>query len=183
MSDPLQFEVFMRNYQNMVYGIACRLLADEAEAQDIAQEVFLRAYNHFEELRESPTVGGWLKTVTRNLCLSHITRRRSRWKLFSEFKREGDEGGERDYADTLEAPDTLTPALDTADQQALLAKSLEELPDAQRVPLVLYHFDDLSYEEIARQLNISLSKVKVDIHRGRQALRRKLSRHTELQLS
>jgi DNA-directed RNA polymerase specialized sigma24 family protein len=49
-------------------------------------------------------------------------------------------------------------------------------PPAQRVPLVLYHFEDMSYDEIARQLGISLSKVKVDIHRGREALRTKLQR-------
>ena len=79
MSDPLQFEAFMRDYQNMVFSTAYRLLADRAEAEDISQEVFLKAYTHFGDLQHSPTVGGWLKTVTRNLCLSHLTRRR--WRL------------------------------------------------------------------------------------------------------
>jgi RNA polymerase sigma-70 factor (ECF subfamily) len=50
MSDPLQFEAFMRDYQNMVFTTAYRLLGREAEAEDIAQEVFLKAYHHFAEL-------------------------------------------------------------------------------------------------------------------------------------
>ena len=70
----------MRDYQNMVFSTAYRLLADRAEAEDISQEVFLKAYRHFDDLCRSPTAGGWLKTVTRNLCLTHLTRRRSRWK-------------------------------------------------------------------------------------------------------
>ena len=53
----------MRDYQNMVFTTAFRLLGNEAEAEDIAQEVFLKAFQRFGELRESPTVGGWLKTV------------------------------------------------------------------------------------------------------------------------
>src|SRR5688572_22500634 len=67
MTDTEQFEVFMRNYQNMVFSTAIRLLANESEAQDISQEVFLKAFERFGDLRNSPTVGGWLKTVTTNL--------------------------------------------------------------------------------------------------------------------
>lgn len=178
MSDPLQFEAFIRDYQNMVFTTAYRLLADETEAQDIAQEVFLKAYDRFETLRLSPTLGGWLKTVTRNLCLTHLTRHRARWKLFSEFGRDSEEST-GDLAERLPAPDTLTASLDAADRAALLEQALDELPAGQRVPLVLFHFEDLSYEEIARELKVSIAKVKVDIHRGRQALRRKLERNPE----
>ena len=63
MTDTHQFEVFMRAYQDMVYTTAVRLLGNEAEAEDISQEVFLKAYERFDELSQSPTVGGWLKTV------------------------------------------------------------------------------------------------------------------------
>src|ERR1051325_10543932 len=72
MTDAEQFEAFMRNYQNMVFGTAMRLLANQSEAEDIAQEVFLKAYERFAELRDSPTVGGWLKTVARNMSLNHL---------------------------------------------------------------------------------------------------------------
>ena len=173
----------MRDYQNMVFTTAYRLLADEAESQDISQEVFLKAYERFDELRDSPTVGGWLKVVTRNLCLSHLRRHRSRWRLFSELagKREDDSCDEQ-YEEQFTSPDTPEPALASADQRALLAEALNKLPQDQRVPLVLFHIEEMSYKEIAKSLKISLSKVKVDIHRGRLALRHILNQYRECRM-
>ncbi|HOW64499.1 MAG TPA: RNA polymerase sigma factor [Candidatus Paceibacterota bacterium] len=171
MMDPQKFEVFMRNYQNLVFTTAVRLLGREAEAEDVTQEVFLRAYAHFDELEQSPTAGGWLKTVARNLCLNHLSRYRARWRFFSEFQSEDQEDEPMiDFA----APDVHEQTMDQADHRALLDEALQKLPAAQRVPLVLFHFENLAYEEIAAHLGISLSKVKTDIFRGREALRKKL---------
>lgn len=172
----------MRDYQNMVFSTAYRLLADRAEAEDISQEVFLKAYAHFGDLQQSKSVGGWLKTVTRNLCLSFLTRRRSRWKLFSEFDSEEDDGASR-FENTLSEPETTTQALDAADRREFLSVELDKLPRDQRVALVLYHFHDLSYEEIAAQLKVSLSKVRVDIHRARKTLRSRLERNQQTLLT
>ncbi len=169
----------MRNYQNMVFTTAFRLLGSEAEAEDIAQEVFLKAFERFDELGPSPTAGGWLKTVARNLSLNHLSRYRARWRFFSEFEKEGDEGHE-DFAANLPAPDTHDQTMETADQREILEDALQKLPPAQRVPLVLYHFENLGYEEIAAKLKVSLGKVKTDIHRGREALRRKLQFNPEI---
>lgn len=182
MSDPVQFEAFLRNYQDLVYTTALRLVGRPTEAEDIAQEVFLKAYEHFDELAASPSAAGWLKTVARNLALNHLTRYRNRWRFFSEFDSEEHDEPGRAFTDTLAAPDTHQQAVDTADQREILEAALQALPAAQRVPLVLYHFENLSYEEIAARLKVSLGKVKTDIHRGREALRRKLlRRHPELQ--
>lgn len=172
MTDPNQFAEFMRAYQNMVFSTAVRLLGNEAEAEDISQEVFLKAYERFGELAGSPTVGGWLKTVTRNLCLNHLTRYRARWRFFSEMF--SGEDGEEDRPFEIPAPETSSQQANEADQRRLLDLALQKLPAAQRVPLVLYHFDGLGYEEIASRLRISLAKVKTDIFRGREALRKKL---------
>lgn len=172
MTEPTDFETFMRAYQNMVFSTAVRLLGNDAEAQDIAQEVFLKAYERYQDLSHSPTVGGWLKTVTTNLCLNHLSRYRARWRFFSELlSREDDE----DVTIDIPVPDGLSEKLNEADHRRLLEQALQKLPAAQRVPLVLFHFEDLSYEDIAAKLGISLSKVKTDIFRGREALRKKLS--------
>ncbi len=165
------FESFMLAYQDMVYTLAIRLLGREADAEDVSQEVFVRAYKHFAELASSPTVGGWLKTVTRNLCLNHITRYRNRWRFFSEMSREED--GDEPLWD-VPVEETTGAALSEVDQRQILETALQKLPAAQRVPLVLYHFEELSYEEIAAHMKISLSKVKTDIFRARESLRRKL---------
>jgi RNA polymerase sigma-70 factor, ECF subfamily len=166
----------MRAYQSMVFSTAVRLLGNDAEAEDIAQEVFLKAYERFQELSQSPTVGGWLKTVTTNLCLNHLTRYRARWRFFSEMLSSRED--EHDITLDIPAPDTISDKLDEADYRRLLEQALQKLPNAQRVPLVLFHFENYSYEEIAAKLRISLSKVKTDIFRGREALRKKLTLHS-----
>src|ERR1051325_4248073 len=172
MNSTENFEQFMRNYQNMVFSTALRLTANEAEAQDISQEVFLKAYERFAELGSSPTVGGWLKTVATNLSLNHITRYRKRWTFFSELLSDDSEQDHPQF--DVASPELTGEYMNEADQRRVLEEALLKLPPGQRVPLVLYHFESKTYEEIAAQLKISLSKVKTDIFRGREALKKKL---------
>jgi len=172
MNSTENFEQFMRNYQNMVFSTALRLTANESEAQDIAQEVFLKAYERFADLQNSPTVGGWLKTVATNLSLNHITRYRRRWTFFSELLSDDTERDQPMF--DVPAPELTGEHMNDSDQRRVLDEALLKLPPAQRIPLVLYHFEDQSYEEIAATLKISLSKVKTDIFRGREALKKKL---------
>jgi RNA polymerase sigma-70 factor (ECF subfamily) len=73
------------------------------------------------------------------------------------------------------APENVEEALAAADRRMLVEQALQKLPPAQRVPLVLYHMEGLGYEEIATKLGVSLGKVKTDIFRGREALRKRLA--------
>jgi len=165
---PIDFTTFMRNYQNMVYTTAVRLLGNEAQAEDISQEVFLKAYEHWENLSTSPTAGGWLKTVTTNLSINHLQRYRKRWRFFSEFVRS--DGEEEEAPVEFADPGDFLDDLGKEDRRAWVEQALEKLPEHQRVPLVLFHFEDMPYEDIAKRLGVSLSKVKTDIMRGREAL-------------
>jgi RNA polymerase sigma-70 factor (ECF subfamily) len=171
---PADFTAFMRSYQDMVYSTAARLTGNQAQAEDIAQEVFLKAYERFDMLQTSPTAGGWLKTVATNLSINHLQRYRKRWRFFSEFAR--DDGGERDDG-PVEFPslENFQDGLDQSERRAWVERALAELPEHQRVPLVLFHFEELSYEEIAKRLKISLAKLKTDVMRGRAALARELT--------
>jgi RNA polymerase sigma-70 factor, ECF subfamily len=158
-----EFENLVRSYQNMVFSVAVRITGSHADAEDIAQEVFIKAYDRFSELRQTETIGGWLKTVATNLSINHLNRYRARWRFFSEQET---------------PPDIPDPAENTSDRREMVELLIRKLPDAQRVPLVLYHFQELSYDEIAQKLGISLAKVKTDIHRGRETLRKLLeARH------
>jgi len=166
----------MRNYQDMVFSTSARLVGNEAQAEDISQEVFLKAYQHFDMLSTSPTAGGWLKTVATNLSLNHLQRYRNRWRFFSELARpSSDEEGEGPAID-FAAPDVFFEGVDAEERKAWVERALDELPDHQRVPLVLFHFEDLPYGEIARRLGVSLAKVKTDILRARTALAAILAR-------
>jgi RNA polymerase sigma-70 factor (ECF subfamily) len=174
IAPPPDFATFMRNYQNMVFSTAARLTGDHSQAEDIAQEVFVKAYDHFAMLSVSPSAGGWLKTVTRNLSLNHLQRYRKRWSFFSEF-RSADAGKDEPEVE-FAAPDTFFSDLEASERGAQVEEALAALPERYRVPLVLYHFDDLSYEEIAAKLKVSLAKVKTDILRARAALAKLLAR-------
>jgi len=172
MTNAESFEAFVRRYQDMVFATAIRLLGNPADAEDAAQTVFLRAFKHYAQLAGNPAAGGWLKTTARNVCLNHLSRYRWRWRLFSEMDPDR-ETGER-FEDGLESRVSRAVEDEHLDRRERLEQAIHRLPDAQRVPLVLFHFEDLGYDEIAQTLGVSLGKVKTDIHRGRQALRRLL---------
>jgi RNA polymerase sigma-70 factor (ECF subfamily) len=174
MTDVERFEAFVRAHQDMVFATAVRLLGNPAEAEDVAQSVFLKAFEQFDTLRSNPAAAGWLRTVARNACLNHLTRYRSRWRLFSELAGP-DSDAEPAYESSLRATDSHARDLERADDRERLERALRQLPAHQRVPLVLFHFEEATYEEIARALRISLAKVKSDIHRGREALRKQLA--------
>jgi RNA polymerase sigma-70 factor, ECF subfamily len=158
----------MRAYQDMVFSTALRLTSNPAQAEDISQEVFLRAYESFDNLRSSPKAGGWLKTVATNLTLNHLTRHRKRWRLFSEIF--SDDSREEELDSAAEVFDTVLSELETDERRALVERALQDLPAHQRVPLVLYHYEEMPYQDIADKLGISLAKVKTDILRGRVAM-------------
>jgi RNA polymerase sigma-70 factor (ECF subfamily) len=172
LNDASRFEAFVREYQDMVFGTAVRLLGRDTDAEDVAQEVFMRAFEHFHDVGASPTAGGWLKTVTTNLCLNHLSRYRARWQFFSELDaaRPGlleERVGSVVHSGPLD--------LERAERRNRLERALRNLPDHQRVPLVLFHFEDMSYQAIADALAVSLAKVKSDIHRGRETLKQQLA--------
>lgn len=169
-----RFEAFVRTYQDMVFATAVRLLGAPADAEDIAQTVFLRAFERFDDIGSSPAAGGWLKTVARNACLNHLSRYRGRMRLFSEMERP-DGGPVEDEPWLANRPSNAGAAEDEEERLEAVERALRGLPDHQRVPLVLFHFEGLSYQEIADALGISLGKAKTDIHRGREALRHLLA--------
>ena len=158
----------MRAYQDMVFSTAVRLTANPAQAEDISQDVFLRAYQNFDTLRTSPKVGGWLKTVATNLTLNHLTRHRKRWRLFSEVFSDDTREEELDTATAVF--DSVLSELEADERRARVEQALEHLPAHQRIPLVLYHYEEMPYQDIADRLGISLAKVKTDILRGRVAM-------------
>ena len=187
-SREAEFTAFMHAYQNMVFSTAARLTGNDAQAEDLAQECFLKAYENFDMLRQNPAAAGWMKTVITNLALNHLQRYRNRWRFFSDLKRADADDDESDSSliDSLLGSTTSDEVLASADadeRSELVERVLKNLPDHQRVPLVLYHFEDLPYQEIAERLQVSLPKVKTDIMRGRIALAKILAKDTALRAS
>jgi RNA polymerase sigma-70 factor (ECF subfamily) len=171
--DDAAFAELVDKYKQPVMNLAYRILRDAAEAEDVAQNVFLQAYKSAPRYQASARFSTWLFTIARNLCLNEI-RRRSRHPTDSleATGPDADEQPARQFEDRSTALPTETALHRELAQKIELA--LAELPEIQRTAILLCRRDDLSYEDIARVLGCSLSATKSLIHRGRETLKEKL---------
>ncbi len=171
--DRAAFTELVEKYKQPVMNFVYRSLRDEPEAEDVAQNVFLQVYKSRARYERTAKFSTWLFTIARNLCLNEI-RRRSRHPAESleETHAEHDDQPARQYEDKnvfLPAENILHGELAGKIEEALAG-----LPEAQRTAILLCRQDELSYEEIARVLDCSLSATKSLIHRGRETLKQKL---------
>jgi RNA polymerase sigma-70 factor (ECF subfamily) len=171
--DRAAFAELVDKYKQPVMNFVYRSLRDEAEAEDLAQNVFLQVYKSRSRYKQTAKFSTWLFTIARNLCLNEL-RRRSRHPAESldESHAENEDQPARQFEDKSQM---------AASEEALhgelgqkIEEALAELPENQRSAILLCRQDDLSYEEIARVLRCSLSATKSLIHRGREALKEKL---------
>jgi RNA polymerase sigma-70 factor (ECF subfamily) len=168
------FEEIVRRYQAPLLNLATRIIRDHDEAQDIAQEAFVKAYGALGRYDPVFPFRVWLFKIVYNVAIDHVRRRRTGMiSLDAPLK----VGGE-DLAWELPDAGAASPleAAEAQDQRAALNAAMEKLPPALRAAIVLRHVEDLSYEEIASTLGIPLGTVKIRIHRGREALGRILRR-------
>src|SRR6266498_1451061 len=171
--DREAFEELVDKYKHRVMNVIYRTLGDAAEAEDLAQNVFVQIFKSAHRYRVAAKFSTWLFTIARNLCLNEI-RRRSRHPAESldapHPENEDQPLHQFEDAKTFAPPDALLHGeLEQKIQQALSA-----LPESQRIAILLCRQEELSYEEIGRVLGCSLSATKSLIHRGRETLKQKL---------
>jgi RNA polymerase sigma-70 factor (ECF subfamily) len=171
--DRRAFEELVDKYRQPVMNIIYRMIGDATEAEDLCQNVFVQVFKSADRYRVSTKFSTWLYTITRNLCLNEI-RRRSRHPADSldATHPENDDQPLRQFEDTknLPVPDTLL----REELEQKIQQALADLPDNQRIAILLCRQEDLSYEEIGKVLGCSLSATKSLIHRGRETLKQKL---------
>lgn len=171
--DTGAFAQLVDKYKQPVMNLACRMLRDPVEAEDLAQNVFVQVFRSAHRYQASARFSTWLFTIARNLCLNEL-RRRSRHPAQSmdAVSPAQDEAPAQQYEDkhTASPPDALL----RHELAAKIEQALAELPDNQRLALLLCRQEDLSYEEIAAVLHCSLSATKSLIHRARETLKQKL---------
>jgi RNA polymerase sigma-70 factor, ECF subfamily len=171
------YESLILQYQQPVYNLVCRLMNDRLDAADVVQEVFLKIFRSIGSFRGNSSLKTWIYRITVNEAYNH-----RRW--FSRHQRQevsfGSEDGVAFCEDNLTAPGR-SPFDYTADGEtrALVERALAELNPNFRAAVVLRDIEDLSYEEIAEVLEISLGTVKSRILRGREALRKILEGRLE----
>lgn len=168
-------EQLFEKFSPMVYNLALRLSGNKADAQDIAQDAFLKAVRGLENLRDHSFAGTWLYRITVNVWKNRVRgeKRRSFWKTFSlDWGRGGDD--EKPALQVQAPDDPVDAALEKQDEKAALEAALAGLDPEERAILVLREIDGLSYQEIAEIIEKPLGTVKSGISRAREALRLKM---------
>ncbi len=154
--DEFAFVALYNRYKGAIYAYCAKMLLDREAAQDVTQEVFLRAYENRDRLVAGEAFRAWLYTVARNRCLN-LLRTAGRDVPFDE-----------DDAPPL--PDTPFSDLDRTERVALVDRGLRALPADYREVIVLREYDDLSYEEIAAATRSTVSAVKSRLFKARRKL-------------
>ena len=171
--DRAAFAALVDKYKQPLLNFIFRTLRDETEAEDLAQNVFLQVYKSRDRYERTAKFTTWLFTIARNLCLNEL-RRRSRHPAESieEMHAEHEDQPRQQYEDKahIAAPEKLL----HGELAQKIEEALAELPENQRTAILLCRQDELSYEEIAKILDCSLSATKSLIHRGRETLKEKL---------
>jgi RNA polymerase sigma-70 factor, ECF subfamily len=174
--DHEAFRELVLRHQNAVIGTVAKMLGNPSEAEDISQQVFLRIWRNAKRYRPDAKFTTYLFTITRNLVFNE-SRRKSRKKEVSSDERE-----ENSNQLVPTSPDRQPDAeLLQAELQSAVDAAIGSLPEAQRMAVVLRRYEQLSYEEIADVLELSVSAVKSLLFRARTSLREILSGYLESQ--
>jgi RNA polymerase sigma-70 factor (ECF subfamily) len=164
--DATAFEELVITYQHRVFGVALRMLGNAAEAEEVAQEAFIRAHRALGDFRGDAKLSTWLYAITSRLCLNRLASGERR------LARQGEDTLLR-LADANPRPDA---ALEHRELETALGRAIAELPEDRRIVVVLRDLEGLSYEEIARVLELELGTVRSRLHRARADLKEKLER-------
>lgn len=178
--DPGAFETLVRRYQGWVFTLALRMLADRAEAEDVAQEIFLKAYRGLKRFRGESRFSTWLYAIASHHCLNHLAARRRRPQHDGPGSARPNPALEDRPAlvDRLADPAPRADALlERADRARLVQAELANLTEEHRIILILRDIQGLSYEEIAEALRLELGTVRSRLHRARMEMKARLAPH------
>jgi RNA polymerase sigma-70 factor (ECF subfamily) len=164
--DQSAFAQLVEKYQTPVYNLAYRMLGNPNDAEDAAQETFLRAYAQLKKFHADQKFASWLLSIDAHYCIDRLRRRKFLWLSLDE----------QELADGLasDAPEPDDELLRRESQQEI-ERLLEHLSPSTRLVVVLRYWHEQSIEEIAKTTGDSVSAVKVKLHRARQTLAQKLA--------
>lgn len=169
--DQAAFRDLVEAHQKIVYNTALGFLKHEAEAEDIAQEVFVEAWISIAKFKGESRISTWLYRITVNKCLDHHRKQNRDKRRGIHQSIEGD--------GALNVPDFKHPGILLEDQElaATLFGAIEQLPENQKVAFTLHKVSELSHQEIGEVMEITQSAIESLIHRAKQNLRKILENY------
>jgi RNA polymerase sigma-70 factor (ECF subfamily) len=155
--------VLFETYHDRIYRYVLGLVKSPAEAEDLTQDTFLRAYRYGDSLRDPEAVRGWLYRIATHVCLDRLRQRKPLISLDSE------EGEDRAEPPVSESPSPLDVS-ERKETSACVQRCLDFLPDKYRAVILLHEAHSLTAPEIADLLGVTLTTVKIRLHRARRKL-------------
>lgn len=170
--DNEAFELLVELHQSAVIGTVAKMLGGASEAEDIAQQVFIRIWKSAKRYQPQAKFTTWMFTITRNLVLNETRRRKRKPTVSVEEREEESHQQVEDVHSTTPDQDVLHSELERAVDDAIQA-----LPDKQRLAVVLRRYEEMPYEEIGRVLSMSVPAVKSLLFRARTQLKESLEKY------
>lgn len=171
--DEAAFDRLVEKYSGRIYALLTRFLGIGSGREDLLQEVFLRVIRSRERYQPNARLSTWLYRITFNLCVNERQRRGAKAALSLDKDRADDGTALRDRVD--EAIPAPSSELEKQDIVGAVRAAIAELPDQQRMALILAKYEGLPYAEVAAALDSSEKAIKSMIHRARENLRRTLA--------
>ena len=170
------FKTLVETYQDLVFNTALGIVQNVEDAEDAAQEVFIRVYRSIHSFKGESKLSTWIYRITTSCALDHVRSRKSK-KRFAFLQRLFNDGNEPLH----EVPDFYHPgvAMDQKENAAKLFKAIDRLPESQKIAFTLHKLEDLSYQEISEVMRTSVSAVESLMHRAKQNLRKILEKEVE----
>ena len=176
--DLAAFNDLVRKYEKQVYNFAYRLTGNYDDANDVAQDAFLRVFNAIGSFRGDSSFSTWLFRITTNVFLDERKKARAHpQSSLDEYMELGESSVARQIEDPSPTPEAV---LEESERAQILQKAVSDLPEYQRAMVTLYHGQQKSYEEIAEIMDLPIGTVKSRLNRARLALKEKLSGIREL---
>ena len=169
--DKTAFDLLVRKYQHRVLKLVGRFVSDQAEAQDVAQEAFLKAYRALPAFRGDSAFYTWLYRIAINTAKNTLVSNRRRPV---DFDLDLQDPEQHDRQALLKDVDTPEGVLLTDEIRGVVERALEQLPEDLRTAIVLRELEGLSYEEIAEAMDCPVGTVRSRIFRAREAIDKKL---------
>jgi RNA polymerase sigma-70 factor, ECF subfamily len=169
--DQNAFAELVEIYKDKVFQICYRMLGNRHEAEDIAQEAFIRAYVNIETFNQKRKFSTWLFRIATNLCIDRIRKKKPDYFLDAEVA--GTEGLTM-YSQVAADVQLPEDEVENMELQETIQKEISKLPEKYRSVIVLKYIEELPLQEISEILDLPLGTVKTRVHRGREALRKQL---------
>ena len=170
--DTVAFEKLIERHQSLVIGTVARMLGSNSDVEDIAQQVFIRVWKSASRYVPRAKFTTWLLKITRNLVFNEL--RRAKRRAHAPLQPEAN-------VEEMQLKDESNPSPDASllelELQEAIEKAIGELPETQRMALVLRRYEEFSYEQIADILNLSVPAVKSVLFRARTELRVRLGNY------